>query len=61
MRDCFVTPLGPLLFDRLPFWLVISWNTQIMRNQELISVDLGGDRYRVPEFVPIYLGIVWAY
>ena len=37
-----MTPLSPLLFDRLPVWQVISRNTQITWNQELISVDLGG-------------------
>ena len=37
-----MTPLGPLLFDGLPLWQVISRNTQIMWNQELISVGLGG-------------------
>ena len=37
-----MTPLGPLLFDRLPVWQVISRNTQIMWNWELISVDPGG-------------------
>ena len=35
-------PLSPLLFDRLPVWQVISRNTQITWNWELISVDLGG-------------------
>ena len=37
-----MTPLGPLLFDRLPVWQVHGRNTQIMWNWELISVDLGG-------------------
>ena len=37
-----MTPLGPLLFDGLPVWQVISRNTQIMWNRELISVDPGG-------------------
>ena len=37
-----MTPLCPLLFDGLPVWQVISRNTQITWNQELISVDLGG-------------------
>ena len=40
--DCFAAPLGPLLFDRLPVWQIVGRNTQITRNQELISVDLGG-------------------
>ena len=40
--DQFTTPLGPLLFGGLPVWQVISRNTQIMWNQELISVDPGG-------------------
>ena len=40
--DHFVTPLGPLLFDRLPVWMVVSRDIQIMWNWELISVDLGG-------------------
>ena len=40
--DCFVTPLGPLLFDRLPVWQIVGRNTQITLNWELISVDLGG-------------------
>ena len=42
-----MTPLGPLLFDRLPVWQVISRNTQIMWNRELISVDLGGGSGRI--------------
>ena len=37
-----MTPLSPLLFDRLPVWQVIGRNTQITWNWELISVDLGG-------------------
>ena len=37
-----MTPLGPLLFDRLLVWQVIGRNTQITWNWELISVDLGG-------------------
>ena len=41
-RDCFVTPLSPILFDRLSVWQVISKNTQVMWNWELISIDLGG-------------------
>ena len=40
--DHFATPLGPLLFDRLPVWQIVGRNTQITWNQELISVDLGG-------------------
>ena len=44
-RRLIMTPLSPLLFDRLPVWQVIKRNTQIMWNQELISVDLcGGSR-----------------
>ena len=42
IRYWFVTPLGPLLFDGLPVWQVISRNTQITWNWELVSVDLGG-------------------
>ena len=42
MRDSFMTPLGPLLFDRLPVWQIVRGNTQIMWNWELVSVDLGG-------------------
>ena len=42
MRDSFVTPLSPLLFDRLPVWQIIGRDTQIMWNWELVSVDLGG-------------------
>ena len=41
-RPCCVTPLGPLLFDRLPVWQVVGRNTQITWNWELVSVDLGG-------------------
>ena len=37
-----MTPLSPLLFDRLPVWQVIGRNTQITWNWELITVDLGG-------------------
>ena len=37
-----MTPLGPLLFDGLPVWQIISRNTQITWNWELISVGLGG-------------------
>ena len=35
-------PPWSFLFDRLPVWQVIGRNTQIMWNQELVSVDLGG-------------------
>ena len=41
-RRPFCDPPWPLLFDRLPVWQVVGRNTQIMWNQELISVDLGG-------------------
>ena len=37
-----MTPLGPLLFDRLPVWQIVRGNTQITWNWELVNVDLGG-------------------
>ena len=42
MGNSFMTPLGPLLFDRLPVWQIVRGNTQITWNWELVSVDLGG-------------------
>ena len=37
-----MTPLGPLRFDGFPVWKVIGRNTQVMWNQKLVYVDLGG-------------------